>query len=129
MKKLPPSQKYCDVCGKYFEVQPYRSDTARYCSGLCRQKGNAQSSAIKRGNMQRYRGEHRTYVKLNGQHMHRVVAEKILGRKLAKGEVIHHLDGNKQNNDISNIKIMTQSQHVQEHIKFMMEKRWGKHGS
>ena len=34
---------------------------------------------------------------------HIVVAENKLGRALAPGEIIHHLDGNSQNNDSENI--------------------------
>jgi len=36
---------------------------------------------------------------------HRLVAEQILGRPLRQGEVIHHLDGNKQNNSPDNLRI------------------------
>lgn len=36
---------------------------------------------------------------------HRLVAEKKLGRRLLPGEIIHHVDGDKLNNDPSNIEI------------------------
>ena len=29
--------------------------------------------------------------------------ENHIGRKLEKGEIVHHIDGNKKNNDISNL--------------------------
>jgi hypothetical protein len=34
---------------------------------------------------------------------HRVLVEKAIGRRLTKGEVVHHVDGNKSNNAISNL--------------------------
>lgn len=34
---------------------------------------------------------------------HRLVMEKHLGRRLKASEVIHHIDGNKQNNKLSNL--------------------------
>lgn len=37
---------------------------------------------------------------------HRLVAEKKLGRKLRKGEIVHHKDGNKQNNKPKNIQVL-----------------------
>ncbi len=46
-------------------------------------------------------------VKANGifQAEHRVVMEKILGRPLRKGEVVHHIDGNPINNSPSNLEL------------------------
>jgi len=46
---------------------------------------------------------------------HRIVAEEKLGRRLLSGEMIHHIDGNKENNDPSNIKVVTATQHRAEH--------------
>lgn len=36
---------------------------------------------------------------------HTVIAERILGRPLKKGEVVHHIDGDKMNNKNSNLLI------------------------
>jgi hypothetical protein len=36
---------------------------------------------------------------------HRLIMEKYLGRYLTKEEVVHHIDGNPKNNDISNLKL------------------------
>lgn len=53
------------------------------------------------------------YVKLNSNmREHRFIAEKVLGRKLNKSEVVHHIDGNGLNNANSNLVICTQSFHV-----------------
>lgn len=46
---------------------------------------------------------------------HRVIMENHLGRLLDKSEVVHHLDGNKHNNDISNLEVLTANQHTKEH--------------
>ena len=40
---------------------------------------------------------------------HRVVMENYLGRLLTKGEVVHHLDGNKHNNQIENLELLDKS--------------------
>lgn len=61
-------------------------------------------------------GEGKTYTKTFGRHTHRVVAEQILGRPLKEGEIVHHIDGNKRNNDPSNLMVMTQSEHCRLHF-------------
>lgn len=47
---------------------------------------------------------------------HRIIAEKILGRKLKPGETIHHIDNNKKNNSEENLLIFaTNSDHTAYH--------------
>lgn len=41
--------------------------------------------------------------------------EQHLGRKLKKGEVVHHIDGNKTNNNINNLQLMTAKEHSKMH--------------
>lgn len=48
---------------------------------------------------------------------HRLVMENHLGRYLEKKEVVHHIDGNKQNNELSNLELTTLSKHASEHAR------------
>lgn len=74
--------------------------------------------------LERYTGSRANYIKLMGRHMHRAVAEQMLGRPLQKGEIVHHRDGDKWNNDPSNLEVMTQAEHARIHCHI----RWhGKH--
>ena len=75
------------------------------------------------GDALRDRGEGVTYRKLRQRHEHRVVAERVLGRPLIRGEIVHHIDGNKRNNDPSNLQVMTQADHLRAHRAEMMEAR------
>lgn len=56
---------------------------------------------------------------------HRLVIEKSLGRYLNPEEDVHHLDGNKKNNDISNLVLMASRS---EHLKTYHKEDGIKHG-
>ena len=45
------------------------------------------------------------------QYEHIIKMEKKLGRKLRPNEIVHHIDGNASNNDVSNLKVMTRAEH------------------
>jgi hypothetical protein len=46
---------------------------------------------------------------------HRYIMEQHIGRKLARNEVVHHKNGNKRDNRIENLEIMSLSEHAKKH--------------
>lgn len=63
-------------------------------------------------------GEGKTYTKTYSRHTHRIVAEQKLGRPLAPGEVVHHIDENKRNNHPDNLQVFaSQVEHAKHHIE------------
>lgn len=58
---------------------------------------------------------------------HRVIMERHIGRALRDDEIVHHKDGDKSNNDPSNLEIMSQSEHARHHAPEMHAARYG-HG-
>lgn len=53
----------------------------------------------------------------NGKPLHRVIAEKVLGRRLKSNEVVHHIDGDGLNNAHTNLLICTKDYHNSLHAR------------
>ena len=49
--------------------------------------------------------------------LHRVLAEQLLARPLAHGEIVHHRDGDSTNNDPANLLVLP-SQRYHAHIEY-----------
>jgi hypothetical protein len=84
----------CVQCQKPFYVRPayLRKGAGQYCSNGCRR---AHEAARTTG-----------YLKKGYKSIHRIVAAEKLGRPLLPGEVVHHIDGNKKNNDPTNLMVL-----------------------
>lgn len=116
----------CPYCASdFFPRRLPKGALQKFCSHSCALRfhsppeRNAEISRVTadaRGDAQRDRGDGKTYRKLRGRHEHRVVAENKLNRKLLKGEIVHHKDGDKRNNAPDNLEILSgQADHMRAH--------------
>lgn len=64
------------------------------------------------GNQTSYSGVKKGYI-----YEHAKVMQDHIGRPLAKGEVVHHIDGDKKNNNISNLDLCSVKEHNNAHAK------------
>jgi len=108
----------CEKCGKIFKLLKFDIKNNVFCRSECasdylREIGANTFRRINptEENRRRLRaakigkGKKDTYEKTHGRHTHRIVAEQILGRPLKPGEVVHHIDGNKRNNNPENLMV------------------------
>lgn len=130
-RPMPP-KKPCVQCGA--EFQPTRKyPQQRFCGHRCQwlDRGGeayngeiARATIAQRAEVLRGRGEGKSYPKLNGRHAHRVIAEKVIGRPLVKGEIVHHIDENRLNYSAENLEVLaSQSEHMKIHAAIKRAKR------
>lgn len=103
----------CKQCGKEFY-----STRRDFCSPECARKYRSDNTDHKiymeKGYLVKYE---RGYNKKGNVKLHRDIIEKKLGRRLDPSEVVHHKDGNKLNNDIDNLEVMSRGDHSRLHRK------------
>ena len=61
------------------------------------------------------------YLFIGHDRAQRVVMERYLGRQLTSDEVVHHIDGNKENNQIGNLQILSKAEHAGMHCQRRIE--------
>lgn len=72
------------------------------------------------------------YKKIGCRDEHRILAEKLLSRKLSYNEIVHHVDEDPQNNKLENLWVMSRHNHGKLHLflriqKVAYEKSLGQH--
>lgn len=100
----------CKQCGKIFEVPPcHAQGRKKYCSWECRnlfkKTMRGEKSPLWRGGVYKPERYIRCYSPYGCVYQHRIIMENFLGRKLLPQEVVHHINGNKLDNHIENLKL------------------------
>lgn len=70
-----------------------------------------------RGYFRRFVPGHPNASKHGFVYEHRLIVEAHIGRYLTRNEEVHHIDGNKSNNNIDNLRVMTKASHRTLHHK------------
>lgn len=124
-------EKSCVECGETFTPDRYYQ-SRKTCSDRCKNiamarrnrttqrvnkpGGLTRSERDKIAESRRAQRRGTGYLKVDGRHEHLVIAEMVLGRALSQGEVVHHEDANKMNNDPENLIVFpSQAVHARHH--------------
>lgn len=105
---------------------------AKQCA-QCRMRYNHPHTGTAQGWKLHSTGYITAFIDNRWQYQHRYVMEQELGRRLKTDEHVHHKDGDKTNNKLSNLELLSKSKHAQEHMKGRAKemsklghkKRWG----
>lgn len=108
----PRKKVSCPICKGVFKVRITSNQLT--CSKICGDK----LAGEKRSGRGVGRSENNKYyrsTRKDRKYIHRKIMEEFLGRELLTSEQIHHKNGNKKDNRIENLELMTNSEHQKLH--------------
>lgn len=114
-------KRICSNCGKEFDTHPCydkRNRQHRFCSKKCEYEyKNLKNSADEWQGGYIAKSTGYKYIRVDGKQVeeHRLVMERHIGRKLQRNEVVHHINGDKLDNRIENLALMTRTEHQHLH--------------
>ena len=129
----------CAWCGQQTYKSPSQQTTRNFCRQDCRLKWLGENN-IETLNLPGHSAGHKAphLTRLNrlrnpagslyqndksvDSTIYRRIAEKSIGRKLKSSEVVHHINGDRTDNRIANLQVMSKREHHKLHMKIAVER-------
>lgn len=103
--------RVCKICGMEYTVTNNRR-LVNYCRDCTNKISNFCPSNVNGGSDYVY-SKHEYSVSVLE---HRCLATKVIGRKLSKNDIVHHINGNPKDNSLSNLLVLSNKNHVRLHM-------------
>lgn len=110
--KMPDISRKCLFCGSEFVVQRKHKEK-KFCNTKCACAFKRSQERIATLGTSGYR--YVWFTDGSCQPEHRYLVEKALGRKLNRDEVVHHIDGDRSNNALENLVVLSRGEHSKIH--------------
>lgn len=109
-----PIKVVCEICHQAFKVKPSRMKrgNVRFCSRECHEQDYKKITYKKRTD---------GYIQITGNGLnileHRYVMTQYLGREIHKWEHVHHKNGDRSDNNLDNLELLTIREHGKLHSR------------
>jgi hypothetical protein len=106
-----PKTKFCANCGVEFKDR--KGGKKKYCSQKC--YWNMVSKLHK--TVFATTGKYKQLL-ISGKKIdeHRYIMQNHIGRKLKREEIVHHKNGNRSDNRLQNLELLSQAEHIKKHF-------------
>lgn len=107
-----PVNKKCVVCNNIFKDSS--GGKRKYCSNKCYWK-KLKDLNLSYSNTGKYIYTHDNDG--NRIYVHRLKIQNKIGKKLSSSDIVHHINGNRSDNRLSNLKLTVQGKHCKKHFE------------